>query len=152
MIHLTIDQRTKLRAALAEDLSLARASTAAGCSIGNIVAPALDHAVAPRVYVAPESTAPEPLRAPPLRGARPLKPPPRLKLPPAAKPRSTAPVRAPDDTAIAAFLAERGATRVPAVGDPALEALPPLRWDPRTRKQTRRPANPGEPPRSWGHR
>lgn len=45
-----------------------------------------------------------------------------------------------DELAIAEFLATRGATVCPPVGDPAVVELPPLRWDARKRKMTRAPA------------
>lgn len=37
------------------------------------------------------------------------------------------------------FLARKGATRVPGVGDPGITELPPLRYDRKARRQTRRP-------------
>lgn len=44
-----------------------------------------------------------------------------------------------DDNDVSAFIATRGVTVCPPVGDPALLALPPMRWDPKSRKGTRRP-------------
>lgn len=86
--------------------------------------------------LAPHPSAPKPaaLANPPEPSNRPVAPPARA---PSA-----------DDATIAAYLALNGATRVPSIGDPALNDLPPLRWDPKTRRQTRRPAD--QPPPKGG--
>jgi hypothetical protein len=57
---------------------------------------------------------------------------------PAASPMT--PSRLAEAAAIEQFLAERGATRVPGAGDPALNDLPPLRYDYKKHRATRAPA------------
>lgn len=67
---------------------------------------------------------------------------------PAAPPLAPVPASAPrqsEQEAIAAFLAARGATRLPSVGDPALvevSSRQPLAWDRKLRKLTRKAVAP----------
>lgn len=110
----------------------------------------------------------QPHQAP--EAAPPVKPPaaPRhtpWRPPPASQPRPRAFVPAPPRPEAAntstraaelaaqeAFLASRGATRLPPPGDPALENLPPLVYDVKTRRYTRRPdVAQFRPPKQRGH-
>lgn len=56
---------------------------------------------------------------------------------PRASPDRRSPMRRAEEDAIAAFLAEKGLTKLPGVGDPELGKLPPLQWDRQVRRFTR---------------
>lgn len=79
-------------------------------------------------------------KAPPTQHAE--APQPLAQLPPVAppSPRPETPLsaaRMAEEDAIAAFLAAKGVTKIPAVGDPAIFSLPPIRWDKKKRRETR---------------
>jgi hypothetical protein len=114
------------------------------------------------LLITPQIALPAPRQVPPARvtppaavipAAAPIAPPARPRAPPTQRPsavmvmppkrqppppeRTTA-ARAAELTAQERFLAERGATRLPPTNDPVIMDLPPLVFDMRTRKWTRR--------------
>lgn len=82
---------------------------------------------------------------------------PPATLPPIPKrkpPPQVGATRAAELRAMEEFMAKKGATRVPGVGDPEIAELPPLRYDRHVRRETRRleSESPSPNPRGWARR